>query len=109
MVKSATNALFLAHARPADLAALYVWVAAAVALATLALPLLSGGADAAPARRERADVGSGGAYLVRDPFPRWIAALALTYAAVGACVDYVFRVGAAARLDEVALASLFGD
>ncbi|MEW5855358.1 MAG: cyclic nucleotide-binding domain-containing protein, partial [Myxococcota bacterium] len=52
---------------------------------------------------------AGGRYLVGHPFPRGVAALAAAYAALGACVDYVFRVESAGRLTEGELAALFGD
>jgi hypothetical protein len=54
-------------------------------------------------------LGAGVAQLLGRPYHRTIAAFAAISAMVAACVDFVFRVEAASRLGEHALAGLFGD
>lgn len=76
-------------------------------LPVAALPLLGADRSAAPAL-PAPSLGTGASYLVGQGYPRLLAALAVTSAALGACVDYVFRVEAAKRLGELELASLFG-
>lgn len=81
-------------------------------LTLLALPLLRVEPHERPTAASRAaaaSMQSGAQYLLRRPYPRYIALLAGTFAILAACVDFVFRVQAASQLGEAALAALFGD
>lgn len=80
--------------------------ALAAAASIAALPLL-GTREPSPAPPPTS-IRSGARFLVSHPFPRILAALAAAYAALAACVDYIFRVEAAARMSEIELAELFG-
>jgi hypothetical protein len=81
-----------------------------VVLVAGALGLLAGKPAQAPqARSTPQSVGGGARYLFGRRYPQAVAALAAAISALGACVDYVFRIESAARLSELELATLFGD
>jgi len=80
-----------------------------VTLTALALPLLSGlrGGRAPSRDARRRDVGAV-PYLLKRSYPRSVAVLVVTLAALGATTDFAFRLGASHATDEAGMAALFG-
>jgi Cyclic nucleotide-binding domain len=87
---------------PLLLVALLLWV--------VALPLLRGVRGRGAAHEGASATGRSPAlhYLAHAPFPRAVAGLVVSFAALGAFTDFVFRRAAAASQTEEQMAGLFG-